>query len=154
MSGPHRIGFTGSQHGVSKEQRYALLHVLARFRLSGVKWMHNGDCLGADNIAANLWHELDGKVHLHPPSIDAKRAFIDAEFVETPRPYLDRNKDIVCSGDELVATPAEMFEQQRSGTWATVRFARKIARPITIVWPNGTFTREPLATPLNDGERA
>lgn len=145
-----RLGFTGSQHGVTTAQRYALLHVLARYRLFGALWMHNGDCLGADNVAAKLWQELDGKVHLHPPSIDTKRAFMYGEFVEAPRPYLDRNKDIVCSCDELVATPAEMFEQLRSGTWATIRFARKIGRPVTIIWPNGTYTRDSDAGSAED----
>jgi hypothetical protein len=33
-------------------------------------------------------------------------------------------------------------ERLRSGTWATVRYARKLRKPITILWANGEVTEE------------
>lgn len=58
----------------------------------------------------------------------------------TPAPYLERNAAIVQSTLELIATPGETVEQVRSGTWATIRQARRRRRPTTIVWPDGTYT--------------
>jgi hypothetical protein len=33
-------------------------------------------------------------------------------------------------------------EERRSGTWATVRYARKTGKPVVIFWPDGTVTEE------------
>ena len=48
-----------------------------------------------------------------------------------------RNAVIVDGCDLLVAIPAGDREEWRSGTWATVRYARKIKREHIIIWPNG-----------------
>ena len=144
MSDPKsgRIGFTGSQHGIRyPAQREALLMTLAKFRVRGARWMHNGDCRGSDAIAGRVWRQLDGLLWLHPPTKEDKRAFLTCDFASDPLPYLDRNHVIVNLCEELVATPAEMFEQQRSGTWATIRYAAKMRRPTTIIWPNGSVER-------------
>jgi predicted Rossmann fold nucleotide-binding protein DprA/Smf involved in DNA uptake len=37
-----------------------------------------------------------------------------------------------------------MEEELRSGTWATVRYARRIGRPITLLFPDGGVLREGL----------
>lgn len=58
------------------------------------------------------------------------------------KPPLERNKDIVNAIDVLVTTPRLHTEELRSGTWATVRYARKMKRHIFIVWPNGKTTEE------------
>jgi hypothetical protein len=54
-----------------------------------------------------------------------------------PMPPLARDLLIVKSCDRLLACPGTMTEIIRSGTWATVRMARKAGRPITIVLPAG-----------------
>lgn len=138
-----RVGFTGTQHGIRRAQRESLLFVLARARIAGALWMHNGDCLGADDTAGRIWRSLGGKIHLHPPINDAKRARMNFDETAEPKPYLDRNHDIVDASAELFATPCEMFEWQRSGTWATIRYARKIGRAYTIIWPNGAIEPHP-----------
>jgi predicted Rossmann fold nucleotide-binding protein DprA/Smf involved in DNA uptake len=58
------------------------------------------------------------------------------------KPYLKRNKDIVRGTELLLATLAEASEQHRSGTWSTVRFARKQGRAIWLIQPDGVI-REP-----------
>ena len=65
-----------------------------------------------------------------------------SDEVRDPLPYLERNRAIVDACDILIACPKGMQEEQRSGTWATVRYARRRDRPIVIVWPDGTVTRE------------
>ena len=47
------------------------------------------------------------------------------EVVEVPGGYLARNDRIVASSDVLVAFPRTENEELRSGTWATIRRARR-----------------------------
>lgn len=136
-----RIGFTGTQHGLSAPQREALHTLLAEFAAHSSEF-HHGDCIGADAEAHDLATELGYYVVIHPPMLDHKRAFKNAPHSLPPRTYLARNGDIVRATQLLVACPRQMGEQQRSGTWATVRYARSIFRPIYFVWPDGTRTEE------------
>ena len=53
----------------------------------------------------------------------------------SPAPYLERNKEIVASSNLLIACPVGDKEELRSGTWSTVRFARKICTELVIVYP-------------------
>lgn len=55
---------------------------------------------------------------------------------------LIRNRIIAERCDHLLACPAEPDEQLRSGTWATVRYARKAGKPRTLLLPNGTVREE------------
>ena len=77
------------------------------------------------------------EIVIHPPIIEAKRAWKHAGQMRTPKSYLSRNKDIVRDTEMLVATPGEDNEQIRFGTWSTVRFARKLGRPVWVILPNG-----------------
>ena len=38
----------------------------------------------------------------------------------------------------MIAAPSEAEEQRRSGTWSTVRFARKQGKPVFVISPDGT----------------
>ena len=57
-------------------------------------------------------------------------------FIARPQFALKRNCDIVLAGVELIACPHQMSEVLRSGTWSTVRFARKIKKRVVMVWPH------------------
>jgi len=47
-------------------------------------------------------------------------------------------RDFVNECDVLIAAPGEFVERKRgSGTWGTVRYARKLGRPLVIIWPDG-----------------
>jgi predicted Rossmann fold nucleotide-binding protein DprA/Smf involved in DNA uptake len=48
---------------------------------------------------------------------------------------LERNKDIVSESDFLIAAPDSKKERLRSGTWATVRHARKLGKRVMILEP-------------------
>jgi hypothetical protein len=99
---------------------------------------HHGDCIGADDQAGNLAIELGYTIVTHPPTNESKRAFADYD-IELPRkPYLERNHDIVNQTDHLIAAPKEMDEQVRSGTWATIRYAEKKMKDLTIIFPDGS----------------
>jgi predicted Rossmann fold nucleotide-binding protein DprA/Smf involved in DNA uptake len=58
-------------------------------------------------------------------------------------PPLVRNRIIVDGCDVLLAAPSGAErDNPRSGTWMTVRYARKRRKRIVIVWPDGTTTEE------------
>jgi nucleoside 2-deoxyribosyltransferase len=145
-----KIGFTGTQEGMKVRQlrcvgQALLCHCLVEYLPLN---FHHGDCIGADEQAHNLARALWFKVFIHPADDESRRAFCKAlpERVSTPKPFLMRNKDIVDQTDVLIAAPKAMEEEVRSGTWATVRYARKLNRPIYICYPDGRLVFENVPT--------
>jgi hypothetical protein len=131
------VGFTGTQAGMTDRQLAAVRATLLLARLGeSVVTARHGDCVGADaefhEIARSLNYDLIG----HPPDDDSRRAFCEFDYAYEPRPYLERDDDIARSSSVLVAAPRRE-ETRRSGTWTTVRYARKLGRPIILVWPDG-----------------
>lgn len=130
-----RIGFTGTQRGMTPVQSAVVCDLLSAGEL------HHGDCIGADAQAHDLARDRGLTVVVHPPIDPRKRAHKHGNVVLHPLPYLDRNLAIVAATEELIAAP-DGPERTRSGTWATVRRARRMNRPVTIVFPDGTVVRE------------
>jgi hypothetical protein len=79
------------------------------------------------------------KVIVHPSDIPAKRAKLVGEGFTTLKPWppLKRIKAMVRWSDTLVATPFEPYEVLRSGTWATIRYARKDGLTEYLFLPGG-----------------
>ena len=134
-----RVGFTGTGKGMTVRQKVG---VREAFVALGATTLHHGDCIGADAQAHAIARELGLRVVTHPgikkagaPVNHPARAFCDADEVRPVKPFPDRNTDIVLETAALVAAPRQKFEVQRSGTWMTVRRARKFGRPVKIVWP-------------------
>lgn len=137
------LAFTGSKDRITVPQKQRLLCELKTARDQGFLWMHNGDCVEGDFIAATLWKSLKRKVMLHPPLRDKYRAFFNkADIVCEPRGYLERDSDMVECSERLYACPQTYDEQRRSGTWTTIRYARKLRLEIVIVFPDGTIRVE------------
>lgn len=132
------IGFTGTQHGCTPEQFQALREALLALQRRGFTHLHHGDCIGADSEADSLANELGLIVARHPPENSTKRAFCNSALCFPPKPYLERNHDIVDVSGILVACPKGMSEERRSGTWATVRYAKRNQIPVLFVWPDGS----------------
>jgi len=138
------LGFTGTSRGMTQRQRATVRYLFNELQLTV---LHHGDCVGADAEADFVAHELSAKVIVHPPSDPKLRAYCEprdlAPDAPRPKPYLARNKDIALRAvDGLVAAPKEMSEVLRSGTWSTVRYARKLGRRVWLVFPDGTFKEE------------
>jgi hypothetical protein len=87
----------------------------------------------------------------HPPENPSKRAFCAFDEICEPAPYLVRNQDIVDIAARMIATPGEMHEVLKSGTWSTVRKARRGRRPLAIIYPNGLLTFERWSTQTSLG---
>lgn len=103
---------------------------------------HHGLCVGADEqFDAMLAYSIGCVVHGHPPINRSKMADITCDVMHEAKEYLPRNRDIVDATTWLMAAPKGP-EEQRSGTWSTVRYARRLGRSITIVMPDATIIRE------------
>ena len=126
-------GFTGTQEGMTAQQ----IKVVRRL-LDGSEF-HFGDCIGADKEAYTIACKNGMYIIKHPPINQSKQAFCEADAEREPKEYLDRNHDIVDESDEMLATPKEHDEQLRSGTWATIRYARKVGRKLIIIYPDGSL---------------
>ena len=135
-----KVGMTGTQNGASEHQKVQMYKFFEQYAddLSG---FHHGDCIGADCDADVIAKNAGIPIVLHPPSNASKRAFCEGGTVRPERDYLKRNKDIVDETDMLLAIP-EGAEKLRSGTWSTVRYARKQGKLVLIIWPDGETTTE------------
>ena len=138
-----RIGFTGTQHGMTPKQLEVVDRLLKRCHnwateRDGHIETHSGDCIGADT---DFFHLIPDSIYIktfgHIPNINTKRSFCEYNYEFTPLPYLDRNKKIVEHCDILIATPAQDTEQLRSGTWSTIRYAKKTGKRLKIIFQNG-----------------
>ena len=135
-----KLGVTGTREGLTEAQSQALVLLLIETEPTE---FHHGDCKGVDEESLALairW--VDPWTVSHPPKDPKHRAFTSNSQVRAPKDYLKRNHDIVDEVDHLVACPGRMNEVLRSGTWATVRYARKVGKPITIIWRDGTTKEE------------
>lgn len=128
-----KVGFTGTQKGMTPAQEFRLRKELEILRRQGARKFHHGDCIGADEQAHKIAKSLGYEIHIHPPTNSIKRAFCKGDVVYPERDYIARNHNIVSLCDMLIATPGTINEQLRSGTWATVRYARKVGKKTVII---------------------
>lgn len=147
------VGFTGTQKGMTSYQEAQLRTEFEEARR--IAWharvgvtLHHGDCIGADLQAHRLAYQMGLAIIIHPPVDVSKRAYSNAGIFNSsgtielePEEYLQRNHAIVEATRVLVACPFSK-ETLRSGTWATVRHARKLKRDTVIIYPDGKITRE------------
>lgn len=144
------VGFTGTRHGMTVPQYIRATDYL-RFDLGGqvVDRIHHGCCLGADAefvlgvIRARVGATPDrqwAELHAHPSNLrgmTCEDTLAHSAVQYAPTDPLERNRIIVTKCDLLIACPQYRTEEQRSGTWSTIRYARKIGRRHVIVWPDG-----------------
>ncbi len=143
-----RVGFTGTQSSVTQMQWNSLYYILQRLQPTEC---HHGDCIGADKLFHQAAKILNCPlVVIHPPQDPSKRAFCQGALLRPEKPYLERNKDIVNETERLIGMPKLAEEEMRSGTWSTIRYARKLLRPIYLILPNGQVNIENLKTEGDD----
>jgi hypothetical protein len=107
----------------------------------------HGCCLGADTEAVVhvRHHHPQAVVIARPGNIPrwhSPKALEMSTLKLRPKKCLDRNRDIVHDGEDLLISCPSGPEVLRSGTWSTTRYGRKLTRRIVIVWPDGTVTEE------------
>ena len=124
-----KYGFTGNRYGLSHQQTEAIKKL---FLSSPPLAVVHGDCIGTDQAFHFLCEEQKIPVVIYPPKDPKLRAFCKSDYVMREDDYLKRNKKIVDFCDELIACPNTTREELRSGTWATIRNARKKGKIVHI----------------------
>lgn len=135
------VGFTGTRVGMNAKQKMTVKFLLDILLRTVNNVFHYGACVGADDEAAKIANELGYHIVAHPATglTPLARSML-AEPMGTvwkPKPALERNKDIVDVSEVLIAVPRTSEERLRSGTWATVRYARGLNKKIWFVNPDG-----------------
>lgn len=132
-----RVGFTGTRLGMNQLQAEVFRNFI--IECGAVDEFHHGDCIGADADAHEIINNLKIPIILHPP-IDPKfRAYCKRAFdTRVKKEYLARNRDIVDETNILVAVPEGFNELVRSGTWYTVRYAKKQLIGTYIIYMDGS----------------
>lgn len=134
-----KVGFTGTQKGMTLPQAEAVRNLLGE--LGATRTFHGG-CIGADTQFHNLSLQFGIKPIIFPSNIrNTQGDWVGAKEVYSPLPPLQRNRIIVDHSDILLATPKANKEEIRSGTWATIRYARGIRKPVIIIYPEGNMER-------------
>lgn len=134
------LAFTGTQRGMTPLQHVRFRNVVAGLLPDE---FHHGDCIGADAEAHDDVVRTASRVHVHPCTINGKRAWRVGAFLYIPLPPLDRNRVMVDDCEALIACPGAMVEELRSGTWTTIRYARRQRKPVHIIWPDGSYVAPP-----------
>jgi hypothetical protein len=96
--------------------------------------LHHGDCKGADAEAHAIAADLGWDIIIHPPTKRIMRAYCgDGAIILPPMDYLARDEEIVRVSNFIFAAPKSDTEERRSGTWYTVRHARKIGKRVILL---------------------
>jgi hypothetical protein len=132
------LGFTGTQKEMTEQQKLTVKMLFEKEGKGTI--LHHGDCVGADAEAHQIAAPLGYRIVKHPCDIDSKRANCWCyEGVWTAKAPIERNHDIVDCCHLLIATPKGFDEEQRSGTWATIRYAVRVRKEVIVVWPDGRY---------------
>jgi hypothetical protein len=132
------VGFTGTREGISQAQSEILSTLLQRVHRPKAQFWH-GNCEGADTQAAILADQI-GFITVAWPGPDPKRwGDYTSKIMNTPDMYLSRNKTIVDGCQLLIACPLQVKMITRSGTWSTVRYAKKRNKTTFMIYPDGTL---------------
>lgn len=147
-----QIGFTGTHRGMTDSQKTAIKSLLTKLYAASyvIDREHNfrhGQCVGADVQSAAMAKEIGFRVIAFPgyppdnPTNMSNRGGFDGNDEVMPEgAFLERDHLIVDASTTMIATPAQQHEVLRSGTWATVRYARKKGKIVIIVAPDGEMS--------------
>ena len=137
-----RVGFVGVRGGLSYAQFRALSRVLIDRDLPGAVIGVEAVVHGADG-----WGDADFDriARWMTPTPQFAVVGVPGEAAE-PASAAARNRAVVDACDLLVACPPGAVEEPRSRTWAAVRYARRVGRPVVLLYPDGTV--DPGARPV------
>ena len=127
------VGFTGSRKGINQLQADKIKDFLKEHY---VIHAHHGDCIGADELFHQIASSIVKDISIHPPDKKGLRSFckvLGQGILLEEKPFIKRNHTIVDVCDVLIACPDSSKEKVRSGTWATIRYARKQNKEVFLV---------------------
>lgn len=146
------VSSTGTRDGMTTSQMQVVLtELIVMHELETVVSIHNGLCEGADAQFAKMarpvfpYAEFVGHPGMNKRGESPTRDYSIDRLFDKFWPvdeYLARDRVMAQLCDVMIGTPATANEVRRSGTWATIRAARKLKRRIIWFEPDGTRHEE------------
>jgi hypothetical protein len=135
------LGITGTRDGPRPAQTAATLKFMRG--LKPYRVVHGG-APGFDMIAHGIAEALRVReIEVHPSTVRSQSIIAGAGVVVYPElPPLERNHVIVKRVYGLLACPKTDDEELRSGTWATVRYAREAGVPVYLIKQDGRIVAD------------
>ena len=121
-----KVGFTGTRRGMTQVQLDQLAFVLGIVGIPSGQEFHYGTHESVRLLADEQARNLAVLLGFTPVPHHARRG-----------EELQRDRDMVGLVDLLVAAPLTDREEVRSGTWATVRYARQRCIPVVMLSRGG-----------------
>ena len=155
------LTFTGTRAGTTPAQLLAVFNLISADLPE--RFLHGG-APGADEeidglVAPLYWEHGTGEqrllgvimpIQVFPADAERQAYWLQQKEysairdVYQPQDPLKRDRIMARLCDRLIACPKEQTsEVLRSGTWATVRYAREAGKPVTLVRPDGKIEVEP-----------
>ena len=106
------IGFTGTKSGMTEDQKQTLFHIFLYWDIPNRFNFHHGNCVGADEEAAEFVKNLrienirDTWVIAHPPKDKKLESKFESDEYRPRKPYIPRNHDIVDESEFMFACPS------------------------------------------------
>lgn len=140
------IGFTGTRRGLTIKQIEAVMSILEANYIAGAKEFHHGNCIGADEQAAQMAKEIGYATIAHPSNLSAKyQSAFRSSVILRPEPPLVRNQIILSISQYIICCPKNfiMPESLRGqGTWWTIQESDRLMHPMVTIYPDGTASQK------------
>lgn len=116
---------------MSSTQRKFIIQILNLYEPFKI---HHGDCIGADSELHVIVRSQfkDSQIIVHPPKVDRYRSFCEGDIIHKPKDFTVRDRDVVMESVILIGVPKSL-EQNRSGTWYTIRYAKRMNKPVIVI---------------------
>lgn len=128
------VGFVGVRGGLTYAQFRALSRILIDRDLPGAVSGVEAIVHGADGWGDGDFDRIARWMTPTPQLVIVGRAGEGGP----PASAAARNRAVVNACDLLLACPPVAVEETRSRTWAAVRYARRVGRPVVLLYPDGT----------------
>jgi hypothetical protein len=100
-------------------------------------FFHNG-MIGATAQAHAIARGLDLQIVIIPPKNTDLRAKLEGAIqIETPEDFNDSLDHVIEDSHIVIFTPREEVEKLRSGTWRSIRQAKREGKSVYIIFPDG-----------------
>lgn len=140
-----KVGVTAARTGLTSSQKDALrmyFDILMGQNNSSRSYdrheiqFHHGKCKGGDRDSLLIAKEFGLWTVAHPSTLKNWTFHdIPSDEERNPKPPLERNHVIVDECSEILAFPCTSIEAIRSGTWATIRYAKKQNKFLIVTYP-------------------
>lgn len=139
------LATSGTRLGPRIAQGVAFRRFIRRFKPDG--FVHGG-ARGWDTIAHHAVCAFydDVSFEVFPATEDGSVwnniGWPGNTYKHEPLPALERNQLIIEAGHWLLAVPAQDREEERSGTWHTIRCARARGVPVYVILSDGRIVKD------------